>query len=82
MPRYDNERRMPGTVFQVSNDGVNYITIYTVTEPGSYGTYVNVYVDDLSEEAMILLQNNEYKYFRFHSGDAGFSNIAEIEVYT
>ncbi|MCH5188890.1 MAG: discoidin domain-containing protein, partial [Oscillospiraceae bacterium] len=82
MPRYDNERRMPGTVFQVSNDGVNYITIYTVPEPGSYGTYVNVYVDDLSEEAMTLLQNNEYKYFRFHSGDAGFSNIAEIEVYT
>ena len=81
MPRYNNEGRMPGTMFQVSNDGVNYTTIYKVTEPGSYGTYTYVYVDELDDKTKALLQTSTFKYFRFYSGDSDFSNIAEIEVY-
>ena len=85
MPRSGNEYRMPGTQFQVSEDGINYTTVYTVTDTGSYGSYAVVYADELPEPERSLLVNNEYKFFRFYSGfyseEEHYSNIAEIEVY-
>lgn len=82
MPRRENEYRMVNTFFQVSKDGKDYTTIYTVPEAGNYGTYYYIYVDDLSSEAQALLQSGEVTHFRFYSGGSQFSNIAEIEVYT
>ena len=81
MSRVNNEGRMPGVKFQVSKDGVNYMTIYTVTDGGSHGEYVTIYRDELIPELGKLLRDNAYKYFRMISGESKFSNIAEIEVY-
>ena len=81
MPRVNNEGRMVGTKFQVSDDGVNYTTIHTVREGGNHGEYMTVYTDTLEDEVQESLRKNRYKYFRFYSGDSNFSNIAEIELF-
>ena len=80
-PRVDKEDRMIGTQFQVSNDGENYTTIYTVTEPGKYGKYITVFASELDENSAKLLNENKFKYFRFISGESKNANIAEIKVY-
>ncbi|MGN0180905.1 MAG: glycoside hydrolase family 2 TIM barrel-domain containing protein, partial [Candidatus Ornithomonoglobus sp.] len=82
MPRAKQESRMPGTRFEVSNDGTNYTAVYTVRDTGSNGTYYPVFAEDLDEETSRLLAENKFKYFRFSSGSSGYANIAEIEVYT
>lgn len=82
MARSGNESRMAGSVFQVSENGIDYTTVYTVTDAPSNGTYVSVFADDLPEETRELLNNNKYKYFRYYSGASSFANIAEIEVFT
>lgn len=80
-PRVDKEQRMPGTQFQVSNDGENYTTIYTVTEPGKYGQFITVFASELDEASAKLLKENKFKFFRFHSGEAENANVSEIRVY-
>lgn len=80
-PRVDKEQRMPGTQFQVSNDGENYTTIYTVTDPGKYGKYITVFASELDEASAKLLRENKFKFFRFHSGETINANVSEIEVY-
>ncbi len=79
---WENEERMVGTWFQVSENGEDYTTIYTVPAVPENGVYDVVYVNELGEEAQKLLEENKFKYFRFFSGDSTYANIYEIEVYT
>lgn len=81
MPRENQEWRMPGTEFQISSDGINYTTIYKVTESGKYGEYTTVSRDELSLESAKLLSENKYRYFRFFAGESRYASISEIEVY-
>lgn len=80
MPREKYEGRMSGTRFQVSEDGINYTTVFNIVDNGKYGEFVNIYTDDLKQESRELLSS--CRYFRFfNDNEGGFSNVAEIELY-
>lgn len=66
-PRSGFEYRMNGGKFQVSNDGVNYTTLYTIsTNPPLAWSAVAV--------------TGDYQYVRYLSPNGGFCNVAEIEI--
>lgn len=56
------EERMPGCVFRVSNDGVNYTAVYTISSVKPNGEWNYVYLDDLDAGARELLENNSTKW--------------------
>ncbi len=74
------EERMPGCVFRVSNDGVNYTAVYTISSVKPNGEWNYVYLDDLDAGARELLENNSFTYFEFYGEK--YAPIAELDVYT
>ena len=74
------EERMPGCVFRVSNDGVNYTAVYTISSVKPNGEWNYVYLDDLDAGARELLENNSFTYFDFYGEN--YAPIAELDVYT
>ncbi len=74
------EERMPGCEFQVSQDGEEYTTVYTIESVEPNGEWNYILLEDFDAKIQDMLENNEYKYFRFYGNE--FAPIAELSVYT
>ncbi len=71
-PRADQVARMPGTVFQVSEDGVTWIDVFTVDTAPAAGDFATAKVGDGS---------TAYKYVRMVGASGCYGNVAEIELW-
>lgn len=74
------EDRMPGCEFQVSQNGEEYVTIFTIESVKPNGEWNYILSEDFDAEIRNMLENNAYKYFRFYGAE--FAPIAELSVYT
>ena len=62
---------MVGGLFQGSNDGANWSTLYTVTSQPAEGQYTSALIGG----------NTAYRYLRYLSPDGGYGNVADVEFY-
>ena len=76
-PRKDQENRMRGGQFQISNtaDFSHTITIYTIPTDATL-SFQDYYITSLNAEGV------NTQYVRYLSPDEGFGNVAEVTVYT
>ena len=70
-PRATYESRMTGGVFQGSNDGTNYTTLYTISGTPATGTWTTVNITN----------QTAYRYLRYQGPASGHCNADEIEFY-
>ncbi len=71
VPRASHPQRMIGGVFQGSNNGSSWTTLFTVTIQPTVGVY--------TEQA--IADTNTYRYVRYYGPSGGNCNVAEIEFY-
>jgi len=69
-PRKGNISRMAGGIFQGSNDGTNFVNLYTVGSLGGGYKWYKAAVTD----------KTPFRYFRYYS-PGGFANVAEIQLF-
>jgi hypothetical protein len=62
---------MVGGLFQGSNDGSNWSTLYTVTSQPAEGQYTTALIGG----------NTAYRYVRYLSPNGGYGNVADVEFY-
>ena len=76
-PRKDQENRMRGGQFQISNtaDFSHTITIYTIPTDATL-SFQDYYITSLNAEGV------NTQYVRYLSPDEGFGNVAEISIQT
>lgn len=68
-PRAGNAHRMNGALIQGSNDGTNFVTLYTISGVSEYKWYrVSINTD------------KAYRYLRYYTTN-GYANAAELELY-
>ena len=68
-PRSGNASRMNGAILQGSNDGTNFVNLYTINGVSTYQWYTAAITD-----------NAPYRYFRYYT-TTGFANVAELELH-
>ena len=69
-PRAGFAGRMNGALIQGSNDGTNFVTLYSISGVSDYKWYkVSINTD------------TAYRYLRYNTPSGGHANVAELELY-
>lgn len=69
-PRAGFANRMNGALIQGSNDGTNFVTLYSISGVSDYKWYrVSINTD------------TAYRYLRYNTPNGGYANVAELEFY-
>jgi hypothetical protein len=69
-PREGNAGRMNGALIQGSNDGTNFVTLYTIGG-----------ISDAKWYVALLNTDANYRYLRYYTPNTGNANVAELELY-
>ena len=69
-PRAGFAGRMNGALIQGSNDGTNFVTLYSISGVSDYKWYRVSTNTDMA-----------YRYLRYYTPNGGFANAAELEFY-
>jgi hypothetical protein len=69
-PREGNTGRMNGALIQGSNDGTNFVTLYTICDISEAKWYVTLLNTDAA-----------YRYLRYYTPYTGNANVTELEFY-
>lgn len=68
-PRSGNTARMNGAILQGSNDGSNFVNLYTINN-----------ISELKWYSVVIDNNTPFRYFRYNSS-SGLANVAELQLY-
>ena len=69
IPRPNQISRMNGALIQGSNDGTNFVTLYTINN-----------ITDLKWYSQVVNNNTAYRYLRYYTPN-GFANVGELEFH-
>ena len=69
IPRPNQISRMNGALIQGSNDGTNFVTLYTINN-----------ITELKWYSQVVTNNTAYRYLRYYTPN-GFANVGELEFH-
>ena len=69
IPRPNQISRMNGALIQGSNDGTNFVTLYTINN-----------ITELKWYSQVVNNNTAYRYLRYYTPN-GFANVGELEFH-